>query len=177
MVRERGRGKYSGDYERDSSGEYRYKGERYRSKASPGLRALCAMEAAALAAAFVLAGLMDNAASRIVYIALPYAASALPIAFIAADVFKILLHRSDLTRRQYDGSVGQLGKAAPAALLMSVIAAAGDTVFLLTRLPSRGRTEEFLFLALCAVMAALSGHLTALQRRIRDAYKRVPPEL
>ncbi|MGI5877288.1 MAG: hypothetical protein ACOX7W_01630 [Christensenellales bacterium] len=175
MGKERGRGKYSGDYERDSTGEYRYTGERYRSEASTGLRALCALEAAAFAAVFVAAGLLNSAASRTAYIALPYAATALPIVFIVADACKILLHRSDLTRRQYDSSVGRLGKAAPAALLMSAIATAGDAVFVLTSLPSQG-TEEFLFLALCAAMAALSGHLTALQRRLRDAYKRLPPE-
>jgi amino acid transporter len=115
---------------------------------------------------FVVMGLLNNDASRQLYVALPYVALLLPAAFMLTGAVYFYRSGVRLTRYDYDKSFVRIKAHATASLYISAACVIGDIAAVLT-----GKTDtldkELLFMAMGAAAAFFSFLTVQFHKKIR----------
>ena len=174
------RRKYVKYYEpagRDAGGKqiFRYTGPQFlfarTGAALRGFKAALLALSAHSVLLFVAAGFVGNEGTRMLYIALPYAASLLPAALAMPGAWALWKLPERFSLPEERRSVGRLRACAAAQLALWTMAAIGEGFFI-----SRGAASarEWLFLAL-SVLAALAA-LSILRRLARNPARAEPPD-
>lgn len=164
------RAKYNEFYTPSADGKYMYTGKFMSFDLPPeGLKRLKVMYCvftAAITVLFAVAGFGQYESGRVIYVALPFVINFLPIAFMISDVFKIVTGPAKMTLRQYDRSVVQLSGSTTAVIVFSIIAAAGDILYISLGGSGEKTAPEAGFIACCLLMAFASAVFKKLQKRV-----------
>jgi len=163
-----GRWKYVDDYEFDSAGGCVYKGDYYCYDMPPQklvrMKIIYAVLALFSAAAYVSMGFLNVGSSRVLYVALPYAAMFLPMAFMGADVFKIITAKEKMTQKAYNHSVVQLKGVTIAVMILAGLSLAGDVLFLAIN-GIYAMNNEIIYILGCLLIVAVNIVFLHLQRK------------
>ncbi len=157
--------KYVDDYEKDQSGKYVYVGLYYRffveKSVLKRIRVGYAILAAAMVLLFVMAGLNTYLTGTCWYVAIPYAASILPLAFLVMDTVRICRAPERMTKKEYNESVVQHKGACVIMLILAALTTIGDAVFLILNpygaFLTDYLTSEIIFLVCNLLLAAGAG--------------------
>ena len=116
-------------------------------------------------------GLMDAPGSRVMYVAVPWAALTLAAALALFDLVCVLTARRALTARAYYASALRLGRTLALAGVLSALLAAADLIFMAL---GGFAAEEYRFFATTLLLFAT--FLVLHRAEKRALWREIPPE-
>lgn len=105
---------------------------------------------------FVGLGLLNNEASRIIYVVMPYVFLFLPIFYTNMGTIKLLKRNVDMTAKEYDDTIIRLKKTTLSLLVLSIACALGDILYLVTHKVTDFMSKEYVFLSGILLIIGLS---------------------
>ena len=105
---------------------------------------------------FLALGMLNNDASRIVYVVMPYVFLFLPIFYTNMGTIKLLKRNSDMTAKEYNDTVIRLKKTTLSLLVLSIACALGDILYLVTHKITDFASKEYVFLSGILIITGLS---------------------
>ncbi|MBE5843571.1 MAG: hypothetical protein E7302_05230 [Butyrivibrio sp.] len=108
----------------------------------------CILYGIGMFAATVLQGMVNQASSRTLWVVLPYIIQFLPVLFFLLGIVEYIGATPRMTKPQYDKGIGRMHFCAAALIVLTVISAVSDIVYLIIRRGQYDMTKEVIYLLL-----------------------------
>ncbi len=151
--------KYAKDYKvrlvsandgREMKEEYVYTGDYFLSGLAPekekGFKRKCVFLLLGAAVCFFCAGLIDCDGMRVLYVALPYAVTLLPLGFMLTGAYRVCREKGPFKREAFDHGWKRLRSMSMLMLVLSGITVIGSALFMILNRDISGGEVPFLLL-------------------------------